>query len=144
MTDNNTCMMKWNSPMNSKLLQNKFLILVAVSVHLKFWSFSRPTKTDLEAVVYTGSLSGSQWSLIHESALWANITKFDNSNFWIKFLNTKYDNFSHEQTARFKFFGCQPDEPLAPLVTTNRIINVYGCCYVTHLFCPSLLVFCWE
>ena len=24
------------------------------------------------------------------------------------------------------FFGCQPDEPLASLVTTNRIINVYG------------------
>ena len=41
-------------------------------------------------------------------------------------------------------FGCQPDEPLASLVTTKRIINVYGCCYVTHLFCPSLLVFCWE
>ena len=40
--------------------------------------------------------------------------------------------------------GCQPDEPLASLVTTNRIINVYGCCYVTQLFCPSLFVFCWE
>ena len=25
-----------------------------------------------------------------------------------------------------KNFGCQPDEPLASLVTTNRIINVYG------------------
>ena len=37
MTDNNTCMMTWNSPMYSKSLQNKFLILVAVSVHLRFW-----------------------------------------------------------------------------------------------------------
>ena len=41
-------------------------------------------------------------------------------------------------------FGCQPDEPMASLVTTNRIINVYGCCNVTHVFCPSLFVFCWE
>ena len=28
--------------MYSKSLQNKFLILVAVSVHLRFWSLSRP------------------------------------------------------------------------------------------------------
>ena len=42
------------------------------------------------------------------------------------------------------YFGCQPDEPLAFLVTTNMIINVYCCCNVTHVFCPSLFVFCWE
>ena len=41
-------------------------------------------------------------------------------------------------------FCCQPDEPLISLVTTNRTINVYGCCNVTHVFCPSLFVFCWE
>ena len=28
--------------------------------------------------------SGSQWSLINGSALWANITKFDNSIFWAR------------------------------------------------------------
>ena len=32
----------------------------------------------------------------------------------------------------------------ASLVTTNRIINVYGCCSVTYVFCPSLFVLCWE
>ena len=42
------------------------------------------------------------------------------------------------------YIGCQPDDPLASLVTANRIVNVYGCCNVTHVFCPSLFVFCWE
>ena len=36
--------MTWNSSMYSKSLQNKFLILVAVSVHLRFWSLSRPKR----------------------------------------------------------------------------------------------------
>ena len=49
-----------------------------------------------------------------------------------------------EGSSYWYMIGCQPDEPLASLVTTNRIINVYGCCYVTQLFCPSLFVFCWE
>ena len=34
--------MNLNSPIYSTLLKNKFLILVVVSVHLRFWSLSRP------------------------------------------------------------------------------------------------------
>ena len=40
---------------------------------------------------------------------------------------------------RLGFFGCQPDEPLASLVTTNRIINVYGFIVVIMLLMYSVL-----
>ena len=36
-------------------------------------------------------------------------------------------------------FGCQPDEPLSSLVTTNRIINVYGLIVVIMLLMYSFL-----
>ena len=39
----------------------------------------------------------------------------------------------------FIYFGCQPDEPLASLVTTNRIINVYGFLVFMMLFAYSVL-----
>ena len=40
--------------------------------------------------------------------------------------------------------GCQLDEPLASLVTTNRIINVYGCLVVIMLFTDSVLHFLYS
>ena len=36
-------------------------------------------------------------------------------------------------------FGCQPGEPLASLVTTNRVINVYGFLVVIMLLMYSVL-----
>ena len=36
-------------------------------------------------------------------------------------------------------FGCQPDEPLASLVTTNRIINVYRFLAVIMLLVYAVL-----
>ena len=41
--------------------------------------------------------------------------------------------------------GCRPDEPLASLVTTNRIMCLWfpSCYNITHVLCPSLFVFCW-
>ena len=43
-------------------------------------------------------------------------------------------------THKIKFyFGCQPDEPLASLVTTNRIINVYVFLVVIMLLMYSVL-----
>ena len=48
----------------------------------------------------------------------------------------------------FYVFFCQPDEPLASPVTTNRIINVYGFPVVTILLMYVVLilgyVFYWE
>ena len=47
-----------------------------------------------------------------------------------------------------EFIGCQPDEPLASLVTTNRNINIYCFLVVIMLLMYSALhclsVLCWE
>ena len=40
------------------------------------------------------------------------------------------------------YLGCQPDEPLASLVTTNRVINVYGFLVVIMLLMYSVLIVC--
>ena len=40
------------------------------------------------------------------------------------------------------YIGCQPDEPLASLVTTNRIINVYGFIVVIMLLMYFSFVSC--
>ena len=46
----------------------------------------------------------------------------------------------------WRYLGFQSDESLPSLVTTNRIINDWfpSCYNVTHVFCPSLFVFCRE
>ena len=59
MTDENTWMMNLNSPIYSTLLQNKFLILVVVSVHLTEILVALATKQDLVAVVDMGNLAES-------------------------------------------------------------------------------------
>ena len=40
--------------------------------------------------------------------------------------------------------GCQPDEPLASLVTTNRIINVYGFLVVIMVLVYSVLHYLYS
>ena len=46
--DNNIWFMNLNSPIYSTLLQNKFVNLVVVFVHLRFWSLSRPKRIWLQ------------------------------------------------------------------------------------------------
>ena len=40
--------------------------------------------------------------------------------------------------------GCQPDEPVASLVTINRIINVYGVLVVIMLLMYSVLHYLYS
>ena len=78
------------------------------------------------------------WSLIHESS-WSGLIKAEPGH-----CGNMGSSRGHYLRIRFAF-SCLTDEPLAPLVTTNRIMNVYGfqvvimlLMYAVHLCLYSL------
>ena len=118
MTNNNTCMMTWNSPMYSKSLQNKFLILVAVSVHFRFWSLSRPKG------IWGQCWNGGVWV-----KFWNNYLSFWNcQSDWCetkRMLTVLYHKFyilriSISLYTMYNVFWCKKGDSMLPL---NRLIS---------------------
>ena len=71
----------------------------------------------------------------HDCCLWAwfscFIAEVQNHSYCLMWTNSWWLDVTH--------FGRQPDEPLAYLVTTNRIINAYGFLVVMMLLMYSVL-----
>ena len=84
------------------------------------------------ALAYFGRHPGNEL-LMHLTKHYANQTS--------RLLETQPKNMAmHWTEPLILFIGCQSDDPLASLVTTNRIINVYGFLVVVMLPIYSVLI----